>query len=64
MAREIVKMRLDENEGKIRELKKLQKKMQSALDDRSKMKDSMPDGDSVCQLIESLNALRLRNLRL
>lgn len=58
MVREIVKIRLDENKKKIRELKNLQKKMESALEDWSKMQNSMPNGDSVCHLIESVAELK------
>jgi len=54
MVREIVQIRLEENKRKIRELKNLQKKIKSALDDWSKMKDSSPNGESVCHLIESV----------
>lgn len=58
MVREIVQVRLEENKRKIRELKNLQKKMESALGDWSKMKDSTPNGESVCHLIESVAAMK------
>ena len=58
MVRDIVKLRLDENKRKIREMKNLQKKMESALGDWSQMKDSMPNGESVCYLIESVAELK------
>ncbi len=58
MVREIVKTRLEENKKKIRELKSLQKKMESALDDWSTMKNSMPNGESVCHLIESVAEMK------
>lgn len=58
MVREIVRTRLEENKRKIQELKNLQKKMESALGDWSKMKDSTPNGDSVCGLIESVAELK------
>lgn len=58
MVREIVQIRLEENKRKIRELKNLQKKMESALNDWSKMKDSTPNGESVCGLIESVAELK------
>lgn len=54
MVREIIKTRIEENQQKIRELKKLQKKMENALEDWQEMKNSMPNGDSVCHLIESV----------
>ena len=59
MVRKIVKARLDENKKKIQELKKMQKKMEKALDEWSKMQDSMPDGDSVCRLIESVAEMKV-----
>lgn len=58
MVREIVQIRLEENKRKIRELKNLQKKMESALGDWSKMKDSTPNGNSVCGLIESVAEMK------
>lgn len=58
MVREIVQIRLEENKRKIRELKNLQKKMESALNDWSKMKDSTPNGNSVCGLIESVAEIK------
>ena len=51
MVREIVVRRIEENRRKIKEMQKLQRKMENALQDWSKMKNSMPDGDSVCHLI-------------
>lgn len=58
MVREIVRIRLEENKRKIQELKNLQKKMESAMNDWSKMKDSTPNGESVCGLIESVAELK------
>jgi DNA-binding transcriptional MerR regulator len=54
MVREIVTRRIEENRRKIADLKKLQQKMQKSLGEWSAMKDSMPNGDSVCHLIESV----------
>lgn len=54
MVREIIVRRIDENRQKIREMQKLQRKMEKALTDWSKMENSMPNGDSVCLLIESV----------
>ncbi len=54
MVRDIVKVRIDENKRKIRAMQKLQKKMQTALIDWEDMENSMPNGDSVCHLIESV----------
>ena len=54
MVREIIVRRIEENRRKIKEMQKLQRKMEKALEDWSKMKNSMPTGDSVCHLIESV----------
>jgi DNA-binding transcriptional MerR regulator len=53
MVRDIVHRRLEENKQKIRELKRLQKRLESAADAWESMKNSEPDGHSVCRLIES-----------
>ncbi len=53
--RSIVEKRIDENKQKIRELKRLQKRLESAAEMWSRMEDSMPDGHSVCRLIESFS---------
>lgn len=58
MVREIVERRIEENRQKIEELKQLQKKMKRALTDWSEMADSMPNGDSVCHLIESVAEMK------
>lgn len=55
MVREIIVRRIDDNRRKIKEMQKLQRKMENALKDWSKMKNSMPTGDSVCHLIESVS---------
>jgi DNA-binding transcriptional MerR regulator len=57
LVREIIVRRIEENRRKIKEMQKLQRKMENALKDWSKMKDSMPDGDSVCHLIESVGEI-------
>ena len=53
MVRQIVERRIEDNKAKIRELKRLQKRLESAVDAWASMKDSAPDGHSVCRLIES-----------
>lgn len=53
MVREIVEQRIEENKKKIHEMQKLQKKMTAALNDWSDMENSMPNGHSICHLIES-----------
>jgi len=50
--RGVVQKHLDEAEVKIAELRQLSAHMQCALDSWQSMPDSMPDGDSVCDLIE------------
>ncbi len=53
IVRELVVKRIEDNPKKIKKLQNLQKKMEAANIKWAKMKDSMPDGDSVCRLIES-----------
>ncbi len=53
IVREIVVKRIKENPKKIQRLQILQKKMTDANNQWAKMKDAVPDGDSVCRLIES-----------
>lgn len=54
MVRIIIVRRIKENQRKINELQKLQRKMEKALTDWSKMENSIPNGDLVCHLIESV----------
>ncbi len=54
MVREIIVKHIEENKRKIRDLQKLQKKMEHSLGDWTNLKDSMPNGTSVCHLIESV----------
>ncbi len=53
MVREIVEKRVKENKEKIRELKRLQTRIETAVEMWKSMKNSEPDGHSVCRLIES-----------
>lgn len=53
MVRDVVEKRIEENKEKIRELKRLQKRLEAAAEMWKKMKNSDPDGHSVCRLIES-----------
>lgn len=55
MVREVVEKRIEENRGKIREMKRLQKRLEAAAEMWKKMKNSEPDGHSVCRLIESFS---------
>ena len=54
MVREIIVRHIEENRRKIKEMQKMQKKMQNALKDWENLQDSMPNGTSVCHLIESV----------
>lgn len=56
MVREIVEKRVEQSKEKIRELKRLQSRLEKALDMWKTMKNSQPDGHSVCRLIESFAA--------
>ena len=53
MVREIVEKRIKENKEKIRQMKKLQTRLENAAKQWQSMPDSSPDGHSVCHLIES-----------
>ncbi|MEJ7848234.1 MAG: MerR family DNA-binding protein [Pyrinomonadaceae bacterium] len=57
MVREIIVRRIGENRRKIKEMQKLQRKMENSLKAWSSMKNSMPTGDSVCHLIESVGEI-------
>ncbi len=57
LVREIIVRRIDENRRKISEMQKLQRKMERALKDWATMKNSMPTGESVCHLIESVGEM-------
>ena len=57
LVREIIVRRIEENRRKIKEMQRLQRKMERALEDWTKMKNSMPNGDSVCHLIESVGEI-------
>jgi hypothetical protein len=56
MVREIIVRRIKENKRRIKELCKLQTKMEKSLDDWNNLQDSMPNGTSICHLIESVAA--------
>ncbi|MEK7724896.1 MAG: MerR family DNA-binding protein [Acidobacteriota bacterium] len=53
--RKIIVHHIEENKRKIKELQRMQKKMENALKDWQNLQDSMPNGDSVCHLIESVS---------
>jgi DNA-binding transcriptional MerR regulator len=52
--RKIIVHHIEENRRKIKEMQRMQKKMESALKDWENLHDSMPTGTSVCHLIESV----------
>lgn len=53
IVRQIIDQRIAETRRQIKNLKKLQKKMETAKSKWEEMQDGMPDGHSVCHLIES-----------
>ncbi|HEB97715.1 MAG TPA: MerR family transcriptional regulator [Sedimenticola thiotaurini] len=60
--RRILLRRIEENRRQLEELLALQRRMEQALEQWSQMPDGVPDGHSVCHLIESFNEERpLRN---
>ena len=54
--REILQQRIVENRRRLEELMALQTRMENALLDWADKADGIPDGDSVCHLIESFGA--------
>lgn len=53
MVREIILKRLEENRTKIKQLQDMQKKMHKAKTKWDEMENALPDGHSVCHLIET-----------
>ncbi len=51
--REILSQRIDENRRQLQQLMALQVRMEKALEQWADMPDGVPDGHSVCHLIES-----------
>jgi len=54
LVREIVRARIVENAARIRELERLQCRLEQALRRWARMPDGAPDADAICHLIESL----------
>ena len=52
--REIIQQKIEENHIKIKELQQLQERMVIALEQWNAMPDGIPDGHSICHLIESM----------
>jgi len=53
-ARALIKRRIEENRSEMRKLAELQRRMETALAAWEDMPDGMPDGHTVCHLIETL----------
>ncbi len=54
--REILQQRIKENRCRLDQLLSLQHRMENALQQWEKMPDGMPNGNSVCYLIESISS--------
>lgn len=52
--REIIQRRIDENRAHLEALNRLQQRMENALKKWEFMPDGVPDGQSICHLIESI----------
>ncbi len=57
MVRDIVEKRIVENRKKLQELEQLQDRMEEAVKKWSDLPDKLPNGNSVCHLIESFGEL-------
>jgi len=53
-ARSLIRRRIDENRRRVEELTELQARMEAALESWDEMPDGMPNGHTVCHLIESM----------
>jgi MerR family transcriptional regulator, Zn(II)-responsive regulator of zntA len=54
MVRDLIQRRIQTHRHRLEEQMELQKRMEEALDRWAAMPDGIPDGDSVCVLIESI----------
>ena len=54
LVRDLMSQRIRANRARLEHLMELQTRMELALTDWAKMPDGVPDGDSVCYLIESV----------
>lgn len=54
LARKVIEKRIAENHRKIKQMQELQTKMKKAQKDWAEMKDALPNGHSICHLIESI----------
>lgn len=55
LVRDLICRRIEDNRQRLDALNMLQAKMEKALAQWEKMPDGVPDGDSVCHLIESMD---------
>jgi len=55
MVRITIEKRIEENRHKLAKLMVLQQQMEKALAQWNKMPDGMPDGETLCPLIEAIN---------
>jgi DNA-binding transcriptional MerR regulator len=55
--RTILQQRIEENRRKVKELQRLQERMEEALEQWGSMPDGVPDGHTVCVLIEAMDNL-------
>jgi len=58
MVRELISRRIKENRAHLEQLMELQLRMENALESWEQMPDGVPDGDSICHLIESTDVSR------
>jgi len=58
LVRELINRRIQENRAHLEQLMELQLRMENALTSWEKMPDGVPDGDSICHLIESTDINR------
>lgn len=61
MVRDVVERRIAENRSKIRELERLQKRLENAAEMWTTMENSEPNGHSICRLIESFSETPIRS---
>ena len=55
LVRELISQRIQENRAHLEQLMELQIRMENALASWEKMPDGVPNGDSICHLIESMD---------
>ncbi len=54
LARKVIEKRIAENHKKIKQMQQLQTKMKKARESWTEMEDALPNGHSICHLIESI----------